>query len=89
MALERWIIMDSIISEFLKQHNIKDENHPLYNLSSKYTKDFQDILKLVEDNLPPKYLKRIISKFSSCKNYEPYSYAQEAKETQMVCVTVK
>lgn len=76
--------MDNIISEFLKQHNIKDENHPLYNLNSKYTKDFQDILKLVEDKLLPKYLKRIISKFSSCESYEPYVYAQEAVELSVI-----
>lgn len=76
--------MDNIISEFLKQHNIKDEKHPLYDFNSKYTKDFQDVLKLVEENLSQKHLKRIISKFSSCESYEPYAYAQEAVELSVI-----
>lgn len=76
--------MDDIVSEFLKQHNIKDENHPLYDFNSKYTKDFQDVLKLVEENISQKHLKRIISKFSSCESYEPYAYAQEAVELSVI-----
>lgn len=76
--------MSDVISEFLKQHNINDTNHPLYDMNTKYFKDFQKILKLADNNLSGKYLKRIISKFNSCINYEPYNYAQEAVELSFI-----